>query len=291
MRYSFISANRKTYSTSLMCRALQVSRSGYYKWQKSRVVRQNKAKGNTASKILEIFEDSHGTYGYRRISIGLSKAGIKCNNKRVRKIMQNYGLKGNRKKKFRHNTTDSAGNTRIFPNLLPDYPANKPGEILASDITAIRTTRNWIYLAVVMDLYNREILGQSIRQDRKSELVLEALSEALNKVNPDNVKLFHSDRGSQYSSWEVVEMLKYNNITQSMSRKGNCYDNAYVESFFKTLKSDLVYRHPLVSPVKMNMLVFEYIETRYNRKRIHSSLGYMSPEEFRTEFELNKNYA
>ena len=286
MKYKFIQTHRKHYGLSRLCQVLKVSRSGYHKWIKSKPSRREKSNLYLSIRIKEIFIENRKVYGYRRIEQSLEKEGIKCNHKRVRRLMKIQGLKPNQRKKRRVSTTDSKGNKLIFPNLLQNRVAEAPGEILVSDITYISTTEGWLYLAAVLDLYTREILGYAVDDNMSAELVREALRIALNKIDRKKVKIFHSDRGKQFSAKIVTDLMAANKIMQSMSRKGNCYDNATMESFFHTLKSEWLYLMNTTTKKKTKIRIFDYIETFYNRKRLHSSLNYLSPVEFKKKLKL-----
>ncbi len=289
MKYKFIESNRELYGVNLLCRVMKVSRSGYHKWINQKISRRALENIRLGFRIREIFKENREVYGYRRIRIELLKKGIACNHKRVRRLMKENGLKVRQKRKYKVSTTDSKGNTRIFLNWLKTQKAELPGEILVSDITYIPTTEGWLYLAAVMDLFTREILGYAVDDYMGTKLVLRALNEAFKKVAPQRVKLFHSDRGKQYSSDEVIKTLSNFGIKQSMSRKGNCYDNAAMESFFHTLKTEWLYPLNKSTKEKTKIRIFDYIEIFYNKNRIHSALEYLSPEEFREKFELYGN--
>ncbi len=231
--------------------------------------------------IKQFFEASKSTYGSPRIYDDLIDAGFLVSENTVAKYMSELGLDARLKKKYRVQTTDSNHNHPIAPRLFKvedehSLPS-KPGELLAGEITYLRLGNKFIYLAVVIDLFNREVLGWSMSHSLETSLVLKALNSAMEKVGPDAKVIFHSDRGSQYASTAYRKFLKNKNIKPSMSRKGNCYDNAYVESWFSSLKKEWIYRNHYSTETELKALVFEYIEIWYNKKRKHSSLGYMSP--------------
>ena len=285
MRFKFIKNHRSHYPIGLQCKVLCVSRAGYYKWLKQSFRRQRN-KDQFLEKLIEkIFNENRKVYGYRRIKQALAKEGIRCNHKRILRIMRVKSLNAKPKKRFRMTTTDSKGNKLIFPNLLKEKVAQRPGEIISSDITYIRTKEGWLFLSIVMDLFTREILGYAIDDKMPSELITQAIRKAFNKVNPYGVKIFHSDRGKQFSSFEVRKLLENYEVKQSMSRKGNCYDNATVESFFNTLKTEWLYRQELKNKEKIKLEVFSYIETFYNTRRLHSSLNYCSPLQVKENFD------
>jgi len=289
MKYRFIEGYRKQYGIKRLRRVLSVSRSGYHKWIKQKLSKREAENIKLTIKIKEIFTRNREVYGYRRIQKELKKEGYSYNHKRIRRLMKHNSIVPRQKRKYRVCTTDSKGNKLIFPNLLKNRKAKRPDEILVSDITYISTTEGWLYLAVVMDLFTREILGYAIDDNMSAELVRKALIESLSKTDGNKVKLFHSDRGKQYSSKIVGNLMATFRIMQSMSRKGNCYDNAAMESFFHTLKTEWLYLMNTTTKQKTKIRVFDYIETFYNRKRLHSSLNYSSPMEFKKKFKLDAN--
>ncbi len=271
---------------SFTCKFLGVSRSHYYKWLKAQKAVSFTKKETICNAIKEEFEASKKTYGAPRIWRALRARKIIVSENTVAKYMRELGLDARHKKAFVPQTTDSAHEDpiaeRIFKveeeNVLP----KKPGELLAGDITYLRLGSNkFLYLAVVMDLFNREIVGWSMSNTMKTDLVLTALENAMWVVGPDAEVIFHSDRGSQYASEAYRNFLKRNDVLPSMSRKGNCYDNAYVESWFASLKKESLYRTEYSTEKELKSMVFEYIEIWYNKKRKHSALDYMSPEEYK----------
>ena len=263
-----------------LCRYFSLSRSHYYKWKKGLETSRARRKKVICKIIRESFIGSKKTYGSPRVFDDLQELGIKVSENTVAKYMKEMGLDARLKKKFRVVTTDSKHSYPIAPRLFETEkhdPPSQPGKVLAGDITYLRLGKVFIYLAVVMDLYNREILGWSMSWSLETKVVLDALEMAMKKVGPDAEIIFHSDRGSQYASEAYRRMLKNKNVKPSMSRKGNCYDNAYVESWFSSLKKEWIYRNTYKTAAELRTLVFEYIETWYNKKRKHSSLGNLSP--------------
>lgn len=267
------------------CRYFGLSSSGYYDWKN----RSNKIhfvkKSEICSAIKKVFKDSKSTYGSPRVYEILKSNGINASENTIAKYMNEMGLDARHKKKHRIQTTDSSHSYPIAPRLFeaetPDSLPSSPGNLLAGDITYLRIGDKFIYLAVVLDLYNREIIGWSIGKTLETKLVLKALEGAIKKVGPDAEVIFHSDRGSQYASEAYRKFLKSNSIKPSMSRRGNCYDNCYVESWFGSLKKEWLYRTNYSTEEQLKSLVFEYIEVWYNRRRKHTSLGYKSPVEYR----------
>jgi transposase InsO family protein len=276
----FIKQHRKQYPLGLMCNVLNVSRSGYHKWLK----RKLSARALENQKILEIilsfYNRSKGTYGLPRIYAAIRKQGYKVNRKRVARLMKIHNIRAKTKKKFKATTKQ---NTKDKPseNLLKgNFNASSANQIWTGDITYIWTSEGWLYLAVVMDIYSRKIIGWSIDKRVNKQLVVRALIMAMINSSPDKGVIFHSDRGSQYTSEKFRELLELFGIVQSMSSTGNCYDNAITESFFHTLKTELIYWQRFQTREEAKRSIFEYIEIFYNRKRLHSSLGYLSPVEF-----------
>lgn len=266
-----------------MCQILDVSRSGYYNWSKRSLSQREQENNILKQKIAQIYWQSRGTYGSPRIHKQLSKEGIKCSKKRVERLMREQGLKARQKRKFK-NTTDSNHDLPIKRNILNrQFKVSQPNKVWVSDITYIYTKEGWLYLAIIIDLYGRKVVGWSMNERITKELVLEALEMAINRRKPARGLIFHSDRGSQYASHEFQRMLWEHGFISSMSRKGNCWDNAVSESFFSTLKTELIYQNQYESRGEAKRDIFQYIEIFYNRFRLHSALGYKSPEEYENE--------
>jgi len=231
-------------------------------------------------RIMEVFEQSKRTYGSRRIYRTLRNWGVVCYKNQVAKVMRIYGLRPKTKRKYKL-TTDSKHSKNIAPNLIQrNFKVNDMNKVLVGDITYIWTKEGWLYLSTVIDLYSRRVVGWSLSNRITKELVIESLRDALNKRRPSAGLIFHSDRGSQYASDEFVEFLKSNDVLPSMSRKGDCWDNAVAESFFKTIKSEMIYWYNFRTRAEAELRIFEYIEMFYNRNRLHSSNDYMSPVDF-----------
>lgn len=273
-----------------LCRYFAVSPSSYYHWRKSSAPARLTTKKQFYDKIKEIFKISKEAYGSPRVYQELIAQGFSISENTVAKYMKELGLDARLKKKFQIQTTDSNHNHPIAPRLFKvedegSLPS-KPNEILAGDITYLKCGNKFLYLAVVLDLFNREIVGWSMSDSLETTLVLKALGSAMIKTGPDAEIIFHSDRGSQYASEAYRNFLKNKDIKPSMSRRGNCYDNAYVESWFSSLKKEWIYRKQYSTKKELRGLVFEYIETWYNTKRRHSSLGYLSPREYRNSKNL-----
>ena len=263
-----------------MCKVIKVDKSSYYYWVKAGCVIK-KVDKQLNELIKSIFIQGRYNYGTRRIADKLKEVyGLIVSRKRISSIMKDLNIKVNIKRRFK-NTTDSNHNLPIAPNILNrDFYASYPNEKWVGDITYISTGEGWLYLATVIDLYSRKIVGWSMDDTMKVSLVNDALNMAIEQRNPPAGLLWHTDRGSQYASYIHKDLLLKNNITASMSRKGNCWDNAVAESFFKSLKNELVYKTYFYTKKQAKQEIFEYIEFYYNRTRSHSYLNNLSPSKF-----------
>jgi putative transposase len=267
--------------TSVMCDVLRVTRSGFYAWSKrganARAARQEKL----VSEIRVIHADKNmHCYGSPRMQKELQARGHGVCENTVAKLMQEHGIQATATKKFRQ-TTDSNHSHPVAENVLDrEFAATRPNEKVVTDITYIWTQEGWLYLAAVLDLYSRKVVGWSLSERMTSDLVTNALRMALGRQLPEAGLLAHSDRGSQYAGSAYQDLLRAHGITCSMSRKGNCWDNAPMESFFATLKKELIHQERYATRAEARRSVFEYIEVFYNRVRRHSALGYVSPEQF-----------
>ena len=247
-----------------MCKWLKVSRAGYYKWLKGRVTARQERKTKLLQRTLEIFEASRENYGSPRIFKQLRSEGWKVSRKTVEKLMKHNEIQARRRKRYK-TTTDSKHQLPIAANLLEQqFTSQEPDEVWVSDITYISTGQGWLYLCVFIDLYTRSVVGWSIAPHMKAELVLDTFRMGVGKRGRAPI-VAHSDRGSQYASELFRSELERSGCIQSMSRKGNCWDNAVAESFFGSLKSELIYRENFHSRIKATMAIFEYIEMFYNR--------------------------
>jgi transposase InsO family protein len=259
---------------------MEVSVSGYYAWVKRPESERKRQNQQLLERIKRIHKQSRQTYGSPRVYVDLKKQGAVCSQNRVARLMQLNQIAARRKRKFVV-TTDSKHDLPVAENKLDqDFTATKPNQKWVTDITYIWTKEGWLYLAVVLDLYSRKVVGWAMDENMERGLVMSALGMALLARRPPQGLLHHSDRGSQYASNDYQKLLDDNKITCSMSRKGNCYDNAVMESFFATLKQERVYHQLYQSRQQARQDIFEYIQVWYNRKRTHSTLGYISPEEF-----------
>ena len=282
MKYDFIKEHCSEFRVGKMCRVLGVAPSGYYHWLKREPSNREKQNCILLKEIRKIYKRKRRTYGSPRITDELRDKGYACSRPRVARIMRRAGIYAKIKKKFKV-TTQSKHNYPVSPNLLKQYfKAYFPDTVWTSDITYIWTRQGWLYLTIIMDLFNREIVGWSMSNRLSaSTTTVPALIHAYNRRKPGSGLVFHSDQGIQYACDNFRNYLKAYKMVQSMSRKGNCYDNAVTESFFHTLKTEHVYFEKYETRDEAKNSIFEYIEIFYNRERKHSALGYKTPVEFR----------
>ena len=277
MKYRFMEDNKGRYCVRSMSKVLRVSRSGYYAWrsrQPSKSQRDNEA---LLAQIKEVHVNSRRLYGSPRITAELQEQGLKCSKNRIARLMRdNYIRAEVRKRRFKR-TTDSRHEYSLAANLL--IGKSQTEGVWVSDITFVPTSEGWLYVAAVMDVKHRRIIGLSMGDRLAQELTSNALRDALGRQSPTEGLIHHSDRGRQYASYAYQGLLREHGITPSMSRAGNCYDNAYMESFFGTLKTELVHGQRYRSRLEARLSIFEYVEVFYNRQRRHSALGYRSPEQ------------
>ena len=280
MRFAFIDSEKAAYPLRILCRVLRVSKSGYYAWLRrdpsDRALEDEKLR----PKVVEAFKLGRGTYGSVRVRRELIAGGFEIGRRRVARLMAEMGLAGLPARKFQ-TTTDSNHVKPIAANVLDrDFKASRPNEKWVTDITYIWTAEGWLYLAAVLDLYSRRVVGWSTGESLETSLCLKALSMALGHRKRIKGLTHHSDRGVQYASEDYQKILKARRIECSMSRRANCWDNAVAESFFGTLKTELIYRRPWLTRESAREAVGEYIEVFYNRIRRHSTIGYLSPAKF-----------
>jgi transposase InsO family protein len=281
MRYPFIQIHRQEYPVQLMCDLLEVSRSGFYDWLDHKPSRQAQRRVALAAQVKIVFAESRETYGSPRITRELADQGFAASRNTIAKIMRQEQLFGRTPRRFIPRTTDSSHAHPIAPNHLErQFAAGAGTPAWISDITYIPTAQGWLYLAAVMDLRTRRILGWAMADHMRVELVLGALHMAVARHKPSQTLVHHSDRGTQYACADYRAALAACNIQCSMSRTGNCYDNAVMESFWASLKVEEVYRRDYATRQEAMAAIFNYIEIFYNRKRRHSALGYQSPEAF-----------
>ena len=286
MKHAWIREHDKEFSVSSMCDVLQVSTSGYYSRPGHKPSAQRQRREHIAQAAARFYFESERIYGYRKIYEDLRQANIDCCRETVRRIMKQIGLFSRVKRKFVH-TTDSDHGIAVAQNLLDrDFTAAAVNKKWAADITYIPTEQGWLYLAAVMDLYSRRIIGWAMSEHIDSDLVTSALQMAISQRKPQTGLLHHSDLGSQYASDDFQDLLEDNGIVCSMSRKGDCWDNACMESFFGSLKTEWVRDKKYSSFEEAKKDIFKYVEIFYNRRRRHASLGYLSPAAYE---ELNGN--
>ena len=279
MKFQFIAAHQDAFPVRRMCRVLRVSASGYYAWRsRSPSLRQSQDMG-LLTEIRRVHEHSRRTYGSPRIHAELRAQGNRCNHKRIERLMRQHHIRARQVRRFRR-TTEVLPGLPVAPNRLnQDFSATAANRVWTADITYLDTAEGWLYLATVLDLFSRRVVGWAMAEHLETSLVREALQMALTHRHPGAGLLHHSDRGRQYASTEYQALLAAHGVECSMSRRGNCYDNAVHESFFGTLKSECAERR-FASRTAARQGVFEYIEVWYNRQRRHSALGYLSPAEF-----------
>jgi putative transposase len=266
-----------------MCRVLGVSVSGYHAFRRNRGSSRTRENLRLVTHIKAVHEESKRTYGSPRIHAELCSRGIRCGKNRVARLMRQRGIQAKHKRKFKA-TTDSNHNLPIHDNVLNrSFEAVAPNRSWVADITYIWTREGWLYLAVILDLFGRRIVGWSMNERLEKRLAIDALLMALGQRKPVGAIVHHSDRGSQYASKEYQALLRQAGINCSMSRKANCWDNAVAESFFSTLKREWVQGKVYRTRAEARTDIFYYIETWYNRKRRHSTLGYLSPADFESK--------
>jgi transposase InsO family protein len=285
MKYEFMSQHENEFSIERMSKMLNISRGSYYKFIHTKPSPRKQENERLLGKIKIIHKDSHGTYGSPRIHAELREDGETCSRKRVAKMMKKEGIVAKMKKRFKV-TTKSNPKAIPAPNLLEqNFTAEKPNERWVADFTYVSTKEGWLYVATVLDLFSRRIVGLAMSDRMTSNLVMHALQQALTHRRPPSNLIHHSERGSQYTSSDFQQLLKKYNIISSMSGIGNCYDNAAQERFYHTLKTEHVYFEYYTTREEAKQSIFEYIEVFYNRKRRHSTLGYVSPMTFENDWQ------
>ena len=285
MKYEFIERERSAFSVERMCQALKVSRSGFYGWKREK---DSGKRVKEDLKLLEMikksYKESRGTYGSPRMTRELREKGMACGKNRVASLMRRNNIAAKTRRKFKA-TTQSKHQFPVAPNLLNrNFKASAPNQVWLSDLTYVWTEEGWLYLAVILDVFNRQIVGWGMGDRLTADLALRAFHQAVGMRHPAPGLIFHSDRGVQYACSEFRKVLQENKMIQSMSGKGNCYDNAMMESFFHTLKTELIYFKKYQTRIEAKGEIFEYIGVFYNRIRRHSSLGYQSPLAFEQQF-------
>lgn len=278
------------FSIEKMCRLFKVSRSGYYDWYNRKPSPRKIDNQEVLKLIRQIYKESKGRYGSPKITVELQKKGVHISRPRVARLMRAANIKSVVHKRFRVQTTDSNHNCSIAENLLDrNFAPERTGKAWVSDITYIMTLQGWLYLTTVMDLGDRKVIGWALSQTMKTaDTVIPALNMAIKNRPITTELIFHSDRGIQYACHDFRRVLRANKlIKQSMSRKANCWDNAVAESFFRILKMELIHQMEIKSMETTKAEIFEFVEIWYNRKRIHASLGYLTPTEYEAKIKLN----
>ena len=289
--FRLIESERASFSVPLMCRMLGVSRSGYYDWKERPPSKRQRADAHLTERIHESHERSRRTYGYPRVHAELRAMGIRCGRKRVARLMREAGLKGCLRGRGRR-TTRRNGSAVPAPDLVRrDFAASLPDELWVADITYVRTDEGFLYLAFVLDAYSGRLVGWAMATHLRTELVVDALQMAIWRRNPAPGLIHHSDQGVQYTSLSLGRRLEEAGIVPSMGRVGSAYDNSLAESFVATLKTELLYRDRWPTRRATGTAIFEYLEGFYNRKRLHSDLGYRSPADYEQDRMQKANVA
>jgi putative transposase len=287
MRYAFIQEHAGSLPVRATCRMLDVRPSGYYAWVKRSAARC--ARQARELELVERIRETHrlnrnGAYGSPRVHRALRKEGVTCSRRRVEALMRRESIRSTRHRRFKVRTTDAAHDHPVAPNLLDrQFDRQAPNEAWVTDITYVATGEGWLYVATVMDLCSRRVVGWATADHLRAELATEALGKAIKARLPEAGLLHHSDRGVQYAGGDYQAILAEHEIRCSMSRSGDCYDNAAMESFFKTFKVELVYQEKFATRKEADEAIYPYIELFYNRQRLHSSLGYRSPVEYEAQ--------
>jgi putative transposase len=292
MKFAWVHAHAAEFMVKRMCQLLQVSRSGYYAWRDRTPSARRVRHQTLAVQVRSAHTESRGTYGSPRVAAELKARGVKICVNTVARLMREEGLKARKKRRFVPRTSDDRHDCPIAPNRLdrrfgagadPEAVAAEPNQVWASDLTYLRTQEGWLYLWVVLDLFSRKVVGWSMTDHQRTQGAVEALSMALRQRRPEEGLLHHSDRGMQYACGDYREVLADHGMIASMSRSGNCYDNAVAESFFSTLKTEWTDASSEPTAEQARSSLFEWIEVFYNRQRRHSSLNYLSPEAFEAQ--------
>lgn len=280
MRFAFIAAEKACFPAALMCRILAVSRAGFYAWRTRPASRRTRQDGTLAVAVAAIYAEHHGRYGSPRVQMELRERGQRTGRKRIARLMRIQGLRARPRRRYR-TTTDSRHGLPVCPNLLARrFAVAWPNTAWVTDMTYLWTAQGWLYLVVIIDLFSRRVVGWSMSERIDRKLASDALRMALAQRRPQPGLIHHSDRGSQYASADYQWLLATNELVGSMSRRGDCWDNAVADSFFASLKLELVYQVQWRTRAEARTAIFEYLELFYNRRRRHSPLGYLSPVEF-----------
>lgn len=263
-----------------MCIILNISSSGFYRWLNDPVGKRGAEDKKLCEEISKVFQSSRETYGSRRIHCELKKKRINCTRRRIRRLMRSLGLFPKRRRNFKI-TTNSKHMFDVYPNLLKrNFAVYRPDQAWVGDITYVWTDEGWLFLSVIIDLYSRKVVGWSMSESLKSKIAIDALEMAIAIRKPGPALIHHSDRGVQYACNDYQKIIRRTHMCPSMSRKGDCWDNAVAESFFSTLKKELIYRKKFKTRDEARRKIFDFVEVFYNRQRMHSYLGHISPVEF-----------
>ena len=284
MRFALIHMEKASHSVAALCRNLEVTRQGYYAWRKRPPSSSVEADAALNESIREVFRESRESYGSPRVRRELRARGATVSKRRVERAMRAMGLTPPTPRKIRKTTVRNPDDA-VAPNLLDrNFTASRPNERWVTDITYVWTDEGWAYLSVILDLFSRAVVGWTLDSTLETSLIDRALDTALTRRRPERGLLHHSDQGCQYTSKHYRSRLAHEGITVSMSRKGNCWDNAVAESFFATLKNELIHRRSWTSRLELRSALFEYLEIFYNRRRLHSSINYKTPAQFEQDF-------
>jgi putative transposase len=287
-RYRFIAVEKAHRSVVLLCRVVGVAKSAFYAWQRQQLSARSRADEQLTDEIRDIFDASRCTYGAPRVHAQLRKRGKRVGRKRVARLMREAGLVGRTPRRFRR-TTIPDPSTQVHDLVQRQFDPSEPDQLWLSDITYIRTWQGWLYLAVFLDAYSRKVVGWALADHLRTELVTSALQMALNSRRPPVGLICHSDRGSQYTSAAYRNQLDQHGLRHSIGRLGTCWDTAVAESFFATLKNELIYLHVWPTRQSARSAIFTFIEGWYNRVRLHSTLAYSSPQMYEEDYyRLNK---
>lgn len=286
MKFAFIRDQQGNFPVEVLCQLLKVSRSGFYAWARRPPSPAAQRRDTLVEQIRVVHGGSHATYGSPRVYRALKAQGVACCENTVARLMRAQGVRSRAIRRFVVKTTDSRHEHAVAPNLLNrDFYPDRPDAVWTADITYVPTTEGWLYLAVVLDLFSRRVVGWATADHLRCELACDALRMALEHRRPKGELLHHSDRGVQYASKAYQELLTQAGIEPSMSRTGNCWDNAVTESFFSTTKREWIHHVSYATREEVRRSLFEYIEVFYNRQRLHSTLGYRSPAEYEIRFQ------
>jgi transposase InsO family protein len=293
VKFQFIAdqAYDKAFPIDYMCHMLGVSRQGYYQWKKRAPSQHDRDDSALSTKIRAIFELHEKRYGVRRIHAELLRGGVRVAYKRVQRLMRVMGLVSVHPRPYKRTTVAAASPSRLPDLLGRRFNSPAPNTAWYGDITYVKTWSGWAYIASVIDGYSRKVVGWAVADHMRTELVIDALQMALTCRRPSDGVIFHADRGSQYTSEQFVQFCRDNGVRNSVGRTGICYDNAASESFWATLKKEFIHLHPFDTIARLRRGTFEYIEAYYNRRRIHSTLGYLTPVEYENQYTDNLNNA